>query len=85
MTKYHRTIVRCLNDLDISSDTLRQSSSSSASLQEEFKIIKKIYFVRILEQHPDKVNEEKMALVNTIFASRQQRHSWCMQWLLATQ
>ena len=72
MTAHSRIIRKYLADLGIdvvaSSKEGEEDSSGKihakalleecGSLDEQFAVVKKIYFARILEQHPDKVSSE---------------------------
>jgi hypothetical protein len=46
------TIRQCLLDLDLDSPSVFENSNNSR--EEEFKVLKKIYFRKVLKSHPDK-------------------------------
>jgi hypothetical protein len=60
------TIRQCLFDLDVDDASVFESSANSR--EEEFKVIKKIYFRKVLQCHPDKGGDpEVFRTVQTSF------------------
>jgi hypothetical protein len=79
--------------IDISSDTSKEQDDNDQksevlyakallkecdSLDDEFALVKKIYFARILEQHPDKVSLHETVVVDMATAITTTTSNFCL-------
>lgn len=72
MTKQKHSIADCLLTLEVVPEATKDAAAAvfddCTNLEEEFKIIKKAYFKKVLECHPDKGgDEEQFRHVQTSF------------------